>query len=273
MKRKAIESPEGTPVPAAADHNDPEYAFLSTYIKKAIGPRYRTNDLSKDDHMPPILRGNCMNRVILYRGSFNPPHLGHLNLLKHAFTECGEDWNVIGAIVFVLPDSSLDYKFGHTSGTLKFSRRQRGQLWREGLADINWAFPYAYKLDWDGFLDRLRYAIEGDGLQVEFVALMGGDYLTKVSGFTYHRASQHRVTTDISRQVDFHSSDSVTTPEALVGHHPWTRVSIGPPSFRKLAIDAELFRMSNRLKEMQLDKGASSLTYLGKQRRHMHASR
>lgn len=55
----------------------------------------------------PTLVKHRTNRILAYVGSFNPPHRGHLHLLKHVFTRGTHDMNVIAAIIIPASDESV----------------------------------------------------------------------------------------------------------------------------------------------------------------------
>ena len=50
----------------------------------------------------PRLDSSRVNRILVYPGSFNPPHRGHLHLLSHVFHHGVPDLNVVAAIGRVL---------------------------------------------------------------------------------------------------------------------------------------------------------------------------
>jgi hypothetical protein len=58
----------------------------------------------------PLLKKGRVNRILFYIGAFNPPHRGHMIVLHHGFRECGEDFNMVGALVLLKGDNYLEKK-------------------------------------------------------------------------------------------------------------------------------------------------------------------
>ena len=45
-------------------------------------------------HRPPRINPGKVNQILLFPGSFNPSHRGHLELLRHALDNCGSGANL-----------------------------------------------------------------------------------------------------------------------------------------------------------------------------------
>ncbi|KAI0134684.1 hypothetical protein BJ170DRAFT_212111 [Xylariales sp. AK1849] len=114
---------------------------------------------------------------MIYNESY-PPHRGHLGLLEHAFEDCGEDFNVLAAIIVVTSDERLHRKFKKQPGTVKFSRQEQAQLRREGLGWTSWCCMYdCDHVGWTMFLRIFRQFIMRDRFEIEFVGLGDPDYI------------------------------------------------------------------------------------------------
>ncbi|KAL5410246.1 hypothetical protein PMIN04_010705 [Paraphaeosphaeria minitans] len=128
----------------------------------------------------PRLRSDRTNRIILYPGSFNPPHRGHETLLRRAF-EGSQDIDVIAAIVVLLDDNDVEAKCLHLGQRFTLAKEERVRLWR-GYGPHDWRWVYdGSERDWHSFRLRLTDVITGDGFDLKFVVLAGLDYIKRDS--------------------------------------------------------------------------------------------
>ena len=125
----------------------------------------------------PTLLKDQVNRVIIYRGCFSPPHVGHLTLLKHAFEHGGRDLNIIAAIIKPVGGCSRPATAKCSGKTIAFSLDERLALWNKDKRLPEWAWVY------EGPMTQLKNMLfclvemaNGDGHRLEFVALYGPDY-------------------------------------------------------------------------------------------------
>lgn len=126
-------------------------------------------------HHSPILKAGCINRILLYPGSFNPPHLGHFELLRHGFWRSGRDMNLVAAIVVPLDDNSLRFKFRRTEDATLFTQADRIRLWN-GCVPSDWYWTYDRSMtEWFDFKERLTAVISQDGFNITWTALTGPD--------------------------------------------------------------------------------------------------
>ncbi|EXF81357.1 hypothetical protein CFIO01_01019 [Colletotrichum fioriniae PJ7] len=88
----------------------------------------------------PQLKKGQENNVFIYSGCFNPPHLGHYNLLRRAF-EGSQDLNVIAAVVYPY--------WAHDGGRAKFE-----DMW-----------------------SRVLEAVKRDGFDLKFIEVAGPDHV------------------------------------------------------------------------------------------------
>src|SRR5271155_2549789 len=72
----------------------------------------------------PLLSKDRVNRVLVYPGAFNPPHVGHLGVLRHAF-ESSPDLNVVAGIVLPVAVEHIKAKNYLSGRCLVLSGEQR----------------------------------------------------------------------------------------------------------------------------------------------------
>src|SRR5271156_2536330 len=77
----------------------------------------------------PLLSKDKVNRVLIYPGSFNPPHVGHLSVLRHAF-ESSPDLNIVAGVVVPAIVEQIGEKNYRSRRHLVLSREQRSELWK-----------------------------------------------------------------------------------------------------------------------------------------------
>ncbi|KAF7527339.1 hypothetical protein G7054_g10496 [Neopestalotiopsis clavispora] len=221
---------------------------------------------------PPVatLRKGRKNRIIYYIGSFNPPHVGHLALIDHVFSNTkastssssadDNDLNAVALIVIphaeywierkarraAMEAQAAKYprgrgrgKSGRGRGSARTGRgsstnhnhdgddeeqkelhlplEQRLELVRDGVPEELiragvWLFPADLGAWWEVH-PKLLSACADDGFDVEYVELLGPDYVRRERP---QRSGMHGVvTSNVCRGADFviKSDDAVESPE------------------------------------------------------------
>jgi nicotinic acid mononucleotide adenylyltransferase len=180
-------------------------AELGPYIAKCFPQIYGPIDNvfnEKNPQRTPTLKSNRANRIILYPGSFNPPHQGHRALLCHAFHSC-QDINVIGAFILPGGHTAIEVKVAREGSHTAFTNEERIRLWKSCLPDWCWVYSGQVR-DFKSFSLQLFELIKRDGFQVQFVMLMGPDHIHQWSRPTRNRWHCHEVViSDISRAPEF----------------------------------------------------------------------
>lgn len=155
-------------------------ASLTEYIQR-VRSNYPGNFAAVDPfpkatlHAPTLLKEQ-KNRIPFYKGSFSPPHIGHLAVLKHAFEHGGKDLNMVAAIVKPVDDCSRPATATCSGKVISFSMEERVALWKgdDRLPARAWVYE-----DSMAELKRLMYCLvettKEDGYELEFVALYGPD--------------------------------------------------------------------------------------------------
>lgn len=147
---------------------------LSTYIAKVhYGTSFGHETIFDYGlaHISPYLKRDQINRILVYPGSFNPPHVGHQASLSYAFNNSGCGLNLIAAIILPLDDNSLIMKVGTRKGAVVLTKEQRVGLWR-GQSGLEpgpsfWIFDRSTD-KWNSLQKRLAEAVSADGFKIDF---------------------------------------------------------------------------------------------------------
>ncbi|RDW83549.1 uncharacterized protein DSM5745_03875 [Aspergillus mulundensis] len=179
---------------------------------------------NKSPHRPLELRQNTANRILLYPGSFNPPHRGHFALLQHVFENAPADLNLIAAIIWPLSDEGVaDKKEDRMDeDAMILTREERVQLWVEhGLRDYMWVYegsPFTSSIaQWASLKSQLANVLGSDGFELEFCCLLGPDL---IDGFDAWYC-RDILTSDAGREWEIVTSGG-GIPTQLDGYNPWT---------------------------------------------------
>ncbi|KAF4339210.1 hypothetical protein FBEOM_6869 [Fusarium beomiforme] len=161
---------------------------LATYIERIKEanqqssqnlPRPFNNDTATQ---PPLLKPG-VNRILLYPGSFNPPHLGHFNLLKHVFYNAGGDLQLRAAIIINTDDERLGIKMKRKGTGIVLPRERRANLWR-GNSTADWVWVYDNtEASWPEFRNKLVSEVKKDGIDLRCILLFGPDAITAEGGY------------------------------------------------------------------------------------------
>ncbi|KAI1390716.1 uncharacterized protein F4822DRAFT_162037 [Hypoxylon trugodes] len=177
------------------------------------------------NHSRPELRQRRMNRILVYAGCFNPPHVAHQRLLEHAL-QCREDLNIIAAIVLPFDDKKVRSKYRRKKDIgVVFTKSQRAKLWQGDprLHDFVWVYDRSME-EWYMFQGRLRRAVERDGFSLEFVSLFGSDGVRhgKPSARMSYGCKQ-MIISDAGRKAKFITEEGELL--RLIRCDPWMTVS------------------------------------------------
>jgi len=172
----------------------------------------------------PLLSKDRVNRVLVYPGSFNPPHVGHLSVLRHAF-ESSPDLNIVAGIVLPQPAEHIEKKNDQSDRCLMLSTEQRLELWKRDARFPAWAFvldcDYAVPL-----LKKIANAAKKDGYEIVYIRLCGPDRLNFSSPIRHVDGNFYTeyLVSDATRSATFLGLDGV--PKRLKGYTTWQRLEL-----------------------------------------------
>ncbi|KAH7149124.1 hypothetical protein B0J13DRAFT_621018 [Dactylonectria estremocensis] len=174
---------------------------------------------------PPRFCSRGVNRILLFPGSFNPPHQGHLDLLRYVFWQAGEDLNLVGAIVVPTDDERLKVKLENEENPILIPREQRVDLWRGKGLPIDWAWIYDQpEKSFTDFQPKLIRKAKTQNIDLKFILLGGPDYIG-IQGIPNPRLwnCSEFITSDVCRPVNFRNPNSL---RQLPGCDLWAKPEI-----------------------------------------------
>ncbi|KAF2436825.1 hypothetical protein EJ08DRAFT_673961 [Tothia fuscella] len=201
---------------------------------KKLSPLFAPNQYGQE----PMLLPGFTNRILLYVGSFNPPHRGHFDFLERVFKS-----NPFNVAAIVLPLSCLKHKFNRT-GEIAFpilSVEERKRLWQDdGLKEWYWTCTLGIR-PFRAILIKLKALLAEDGFDVEFDGLLGPDHVSvnDMNGGAWYCEDGHLLLSDQTRAADFVKDNG----ELLQIRHcsKWEDMVLHPTQVARLAeIKADL---------------------------------
>ena len=211
-----------------------ESAPLAEYVERGLCDAGLASSLQKRVfdygicHRLVRLKADRINHVLVFPGSFNPPHRGHQELLSHAYSQCQSrtGLNVVAAIILPLDDASLTKKSCGREDFL-LTKTQRCKLWTGPLGLSDWFWVFGFDTDvWRRLQTSISQNAASDGFDIDFFALTGPDsvdvYNPPPPGVW---GCKSIIISDVSRASDlFDKKTQTLTP--LQGYTPWTEVDL-----------------------------------------------
>ena len=192
---------------------------------------------------PPTLRRGVKNRVIVYSGCFNPPHIGHKQVLTHAFFRSAYP-DVVAAIVLPAGSQSVENKMayykrraresgdqqtGQAGSGLEnavFRLSERAKLWKDDLLHP-WCWIFEYEEEFTDVFSTLENDAHEDGFRVDFVMIGGTDHVNDAGGCAFWACGTQKVIIgNFFRPAPFiEGIDRVKNLDACL---PWERCEESP---------------------------------------------
>ncbi|KJZ77131.1 hypothetical protein HIM_03452 [Hirsutella minnesotensis 3608] len=143
--------------------------------------------------------------VLLYPGSFNPPHRGHKAILNHVLNHTGVGFHFVAAFIVFANDEKLVHKYRREEKPMVLSKDKRATLWRESdiPRDRVWVFDGSERA-WRGLRAQLQQTLQEARIDLSFVLLMGPDWMNSIAPTDPRDLGCFEaICSDISRPVDF----------------------------------------------------------------------
>jgi hypothetical protein len=170
----------------------------------------------------PLLSKDRVNRVLIYPGSFNPPHVGHLGVLRHAF-ESSPDLNIVAGIIVPAADERIEEKNYQSDRRLVLSRGQRSELWKRDARFPVWAFVPNYKFS-EGLREKVADAAKKDGYEILYTVLCGPDTWDGWPRRHMYTSFTEHLISDAARGARFLGPDGV--PQPIERYTTWKRLEL-----------------------------------------------
>ena len=148
---------------------------LGYYLSKIYGGKYDNRDSQQNRRVrfkqDPQLDASRTNVILYYRGSFNPPHRGHMAVLWHAYYQLAKSLNVVAAFIRLNNDEGVQRKCEEHGGNRALSKEHRTRLWMEDPRFPPWAWIKEDDTDSETLLRNIRKHARKDGYRVQFADL------------------------------------------------------------------------------------------------------
>ncbi|KAH6878757.1 hypothetical protein BKA58DRAFT_452946 [Alternaria rosae] len=235
LNEPAVDPPQRNLTEAPSSYSNSTTAPLDHYIRlvcKSQSLPSLSEPYFSSSNKSPVLRRDRKNKIIVYRGSFNPPHLGHLELAYYTFLRSSSTMIAI----LLLPISDLLYaKDGARVNGKDFAttKAQGISLLQDDLLQ-RWSWFYEGKKchKFSEYRAALIDMASRDGFRLNFTYLNGSDHYSKAvkkGTLTYlSHETEDMIISDITCPSSlFIGPDS--SPAQLPGCGPW-RLAYTPVS-------------------------------------------
>jgi glycerol-3-phosphate cytidylyltransferase-like family protein len=120
------------------------------------------------DEKVPVFSDNRVNYILVYSGSFNPPHIGHLNFMRESLAHAGHDLHIVGAL---FDPRSDDWLRSHKNSDLILPHTTRSRMLLEDkrVSTGVWRSP-----ERDG-IAKFKLLAQNYGVRVRFLRLLSAE--------------------------------------------------------------------------------------------------
>lgn len=151
---------------------------LKQYLHKAYKEARLTTevDLSPIQHLTGNLQMDCDNLILVYGGSFNPPHRGHIDVLLSGLRP---EVAAVGIVVLPSEDFHLRNKVAKSHPGFFLHMKRRADIW-DAIPSIPKDRVWVWTSTWYPFktvIDALVRLTNADGFKVSFSNMIGPDNL------------------------------------------------------------------------------------------------
>ena len=169
----------------------------------------------------PLLSKDKVNRVMVYVGAFNPPHVGHLSVLCHAF-QSSPDLNIVAGLVYPASVGLIKTKNFFSNRRLVLSEEQRSELWERDARFPTWAFAPRDDLE-----TELASAAKKDGYEIRYIGVIGPDNWNINNPYRHWDSDYSEyLITNAARRASFVAPNGV--PQQVKGYTSWQRLEPDP---------------------------------------------
>ena len=235
LKESIVDTSQRKSTDVHSPYSESATAPLEYYIRlasKSISLPAPSDSYFTSPKHAPVLHRNRENKIIMYTGSFNPPHLGHIELAFHTFLRSSS--TTIAVVLLPLRDR-LKAKDGAMINGKVFAteKEQRIALLQNDLLQ-RWTWFYkGHRTDLERYGTTLIEEAKKDGFQVSFVVLAGSDKFEreKVESKPFWISGWGEIiTSDITRASSLFNGPK-RPPRRLPGCRSWRLIST--PTSRK----------------------------------------
>lgn len=155
--------------------------YLSTiYEDKYLSDRPPQSRILRFKQYPQLDR-NRTNVILVYRGSFNPPHRGHLAMLWHVDNQLAKDLNILSAFIRPLADDVVKKKnIRKKKQSIIVSHKDLARLWKDDLDFPPWAWVFdGINCGFSDLEEQIQLLARKDKCRIRFAHLCGPDCVEK----------------------------------------------------------------------------------------------